>query len=129
MRAGGSAAPRDEDELVETPGTRGDVADDVAGGGGGGLSLEAAGSALCGAGTSANVLLACTFVMGLGIAILQPALPTLVRRWKPNMLGTATDVQGNGLLIGEVLAASLTFPVVLKVTGSWQGSLSLWSAP
>ena len=127
MRAGGSAAPRDEDELVETPSTRGDVADDVAGGGG--LSLEAAGSALCGAGTSANVLLACTFVMGLGIAILQPALPTLVRRWKPNMLGTATDVQGNGLLIGEVLAASLTFPVVLKVMGSWQGSLSVWSAP
>ena len=94
-----------------------------------GLLLEATGGALRGVGTSTAVLFACTFVMGLGIAILQPALPTLVRRWKPGTVGTATAVYGNGLLIGEAIAASLTLPIVLKATGSWQGSLALWSAP
>ena len=94
-----------------------------------GLFLEAAGGALRGVGTSVVVLFGCTFVMGLGIAMLQPALPALVRRWYPDQIGTATSVYGNGLLIGETIAASLTLSIVLKVTGSWQGSLALWSAP
>ncbi|MDA8315229.1 MAG: MFS transporter [Actinomycetota bacterium] len=94
-----------------------------------GLLMETAGGALRGAGTSTAVLFGCTFVMGLGIAILQPALPALVRRWKPSTVGTATAVYGNGLLIGEAIAASLTLPVVLEATGSWQESLALWSAP
>jgi CP family cyanate transporter-like MFS transporter len=94
-----------------------------------GLLLEAIGGALRGAGTSTAVLFGCTFVMGLGIAILQPALPTPVRRWKPGAIGIVTAVYGNGLLVGEALAASLTLPVVLQATGSWQRSLALWSAP
>lgn len=94
-----------------------------------GLFLEAVGGALRGVGTSTTVLFACTFVMGLGIAMLQPALATLVRRWKPHAVGAATAVYGNGLICGEALAASLTVPVVLRLTGSWQASLAVWSAP
>lgn len=94
-----------------------------------GLSLEAIGGALRGASTSMAMLFGCTFVMGLGIAILQPALPTLVRRWKAGRVGAATAVYGNGLLCGEAMAASLTVPFVLTATGSWQASIALWSAP
>ena len=94
-----------------------------------GLGLAGLGGAARGAGASTGVLFACTFVMGLGIAVVQPALPTLVREWRPSVVGAATAVYGNGLLVGEAIAASLTLPLVLRVTGSWEASLVAWSMP
>ncbi len=94
-----------------------------------GLVVEAVAGALRGVGSDVAVLFACTFAMGIGIAVLQPALPTLCREWRPEAVGTATALYGNGLLVGEALAASVTLPVLLKVTGSWPASLALWSAP
>lgn len=94
-----------------------------------GLGLAGLGGAARGAGASTGVLFACTFVMGLGIAVVQPALPTLVREWRPSVVGAATAVYGNGLLVGEAIAASLTLPLVLRVTGSWEASLVAWSIP
>jgi len=43
--------------------------------------------------------------MCLGIAIMQPALPPLVRMWAPTRIGFATALYTNGLLIGEVIPA------------------------
>ncbi|MGH9171043.1 MAG: CynX/NimT family MFS transporter [Acidimicrobiales bacterium] len=94
-----------------------------------GLVVAGVGGALRGVAPLTAVLFACTFVMGLGIAVLQPALPTLARQLKPESVGMATAVYGNGLLVGEALAASLTLPVVLRLTGSWEASLALWSCP
>lgn len=94
-----------------------------------GLVMAAAGGALRGVGASVPVLFGCTFVMGLGIAVFQPGLPLLVREWRPHGVGAATAVYGNGLLAGETLAAALTLTVVLRITGSWAGSLAFWSGP
>lgn len=75
------------------------------------------------------VLFALTVLMGLAIATIQPAMPALVNRWlvRSAALGTATYM--NGLVVGEILAASLTLPVVLPLTGGWRGALSAWSVP
>lgn len=95
-----------------------------------GVLLVALGSALRGVGPSVAMLFAMTAVMGAGVAVMQPALPTLVGSWFPARVPLATAVYANGLLVGELLAASLTIPLVLPLLGgSWQASFVLWSAP
>lgn len=94
------------------------------------LLLIAAASAARGIGPSAPLLFTMTVIMGAGVALLQPALPSLVGAWFAAMPGFATAVYANGLLIGEGLPAALTIPVVLPlVGGSWEKSLALWAAP
>ncbi len=95
-----------------------------------GLLVVALASALRGLGPSAPMLFAMTFVMGAGVAVIQPALPALVGSWFADRVGRATAVYANGLLIGEVLAASLTLTLVLPlVGGSWQWSFAVWAVP
>ena len=95
-----------------------------------GLLLNAVGSAARGAMPNAAVLYASTVVMAGGVSIMQPSLPPLVRAWFPDRIGFATAVYTTGLLIGEILAAALTIPLVLPlVQGSWRLSLVVWSIP
>lgn len=94
-----------------------------------GLGLVAVFGALRGADSSAQVLFSSTFLMGVGVALSQPAFPTLVRDWFPTRIAIATAVYSNGILIGETLPTALTTPVgVLPLAhGSWQVALALWS--
>jgi MFS transporter, CP family, cyanate transporter len=95
-----------------------------------GLIAIAGASALRGAGPSIPTLFAMTFVMSAGVAVMQPALPSLVARWIPGAIGAATAVYVNGLLVGETLGAGLTLPFILPLlNGSWEGSLAVWSIP
>lgn len=95
-----------------------------------GLLLVAAGSAARGAGPSEAMLFAMTFVMGLGVAVCQPAAPTIVGEWFPRSIGFATAVYVNGLLVGETLSAALTIPYVLPLLrDNWELSLVFWSLP
>ncbi len=94
------------------------------------LLAVAIASALRGAGSAAPPLFVMTFVMGAGVAVMQPALPSLVSRWFPASVALATAVYANGLLIGEALSASLTLPVVLPlVGGNWEWSFVVWAVP
>jgi CP family cyanate transporter-like MFS transporter len=70
-----------------------------------------------------------TFVMGVGIAISQPAMPSLVALWAPDRIGVATASFSNGFLIGEILPAALTVPWVLSLVGGWEAALAFWSVP
>jgi len=95
-----------------------------------GLALVAAAGACRGVGSTPAVLFAMTFAMGLGVAVSQPAMPALVRQWFPNRIGQATAVMSNGFLIGEIVAAALTVPLILPlVGGSWQAAFAAWSVP
>ncbi len=95
-----------------------------------GLVLAGAGSALRGAAVGSLSLYGATFVMGAGIAAMQPALPTLVYRWYPQRIGFCTALYTNGLLVGEVMSSGLTLPVVLPLVGeSWRLSFLFWSLP
>jgi CP family cyanate transporter-like MFS transporter len=92
-----------------------------------GLAVVAAAGAARGLGPSAAVLYGMTFLMGCGVAICQPALPSLVQEWFRERVGLATATYSNGLLIGEVLAAGLMLPAVRLLGGSWELGLSIWS--
>lgn len=94
------------------------------------LIITAASGAARGVGPSATMLFTTTLAMGIGIALLQPALPSLVGEWFPGRAGFATAIYGNGLLIGEAVPAALTIPLILPwVGGSWGWSLAVWSIP
>jgi CP family cyanate transporter-like MFS transporter len=95
-----------------------------------GLLLVGVGSAARGAAGDVIALYLATIVMSAGVAIMQPALPPLVRDWLPNRIGLATAVYANGLLAGETLAVGLTIPFVLPlVGGSWRLSFVAWGIP
>ena len=95
-----------------------------------GLLTVAVASALRGVGPSVALLFAMTFVMGAGVSVMQPALPSLVSQWFAGAAPLATAVYANGLLIGEALAAGLTLPLVLPLAdGSWERSFVLWAGP
>jgi CP family cyanate transporter-like MFS transporter len=95
-----------------------------------GLLLCALGGALRGVGPNIWMLYAMTVVTAFGVAVMQPALPPLVRTWVPQRVGFATAVYTNGLIIGEILPAALTIPLVLPMLRqSWQWDFAFWSVP
>jgi len=95
-----------------------------------GLGFVALFGALRGLGPSTPVLFGATFLMGVGVAVSQPAFPALVREWFPRRIAVATAVYSTGLLVGETIPTALTTPVgVLALArGDWRWALALWSA-
>jgi len=95
-----------------------------------GLFVTAAGCALRGAASDIVVLYLATIVMAAGIAVMQPALPPLVRDWMPDRIGFATAVYSNGLVMAGLLGVALSLWVMRTLAyGSWRFSLVLWSVP
>ncbi len=75
-------------------------------------------------------LYAATLAMGFGVAIFQPALPTLVRLWAPTHAWLANAMSTNGMLMGATITVGLSIPVVLPlVGGNWRLDLLAWSVP
>lgn len=72
-----------------------------------------------------------TAVMGFGVAIMQPSLPTLVKSWVPQRhVGLATAVSTNGLMVGVASGPALTLPLVLPlVDRSWRLDFLFWAIP
>lgn len=91
-----------------------------------GLAITGLAGALRGAGPDTATLFAMTGAMGLGIAIMQPAMPTLVAHWFETHAGLATAVYVNGLLVGEIVAAALTTSLAGWL-GGWGVALAFWS--
>ncbi|MET0634126.1 MAG: MFS transporter [Xanthobacteraceae bacterium] len=95
-----------------------------------GLLITGVASGLRGAALDVAVLYGATILMSGGIAIMQPALPLLVRQWLPQRVSFGTAVYSNGLLVAETVAVLLTIPIVLPlVDNSWRLSLAVWGAP
>ena len=93
-----------------------------------GLALITIGAGLRGVFPSAISLFGFTAILALGIAVTQPAMPSLAQAWFPTRIGRAIAIYSNGLLVGEVIAASLTLPLLLVPFG-WPLALSAWAAP
>ena len=95
-----------------------------------GLFATALGCALRGAAPDFVLLCAATVLTGLGVAVMQPAIPPLVRAWLPDRIGFGTAVYTNGLLVGEILPVALTIPLVLPlVDASWRLAFAAWAIP
>lgn len=95
-----------------------------------GLFITALAAAARGAAFDVWTLYAATVLMGFGVAILQPALPTLVRTFAASRMWLATAIYTNGMMIGVTLGPTLTIPLVLPlVGGSWRRDLLVWALP
>jgi CP family cyanate transporter-like MFS transporter len=95
-----------------------------------GLLITTLAAAARGAAVDVWTLYAATVLMGFGIAILQPAMPTLVRAWAPSRIWLANAIYTNGMLIGVTLGPALTIPLVLPlVGGSWRRDFMVWAVP
>ena len=95
-----------------------------------GMAITAAAAAGRGGAISVWTLFAATFVMGFGVAIMQPALPALVREWMPQRIALGAATSTNGLVMGGMLAPALTALLVLPLAGnSWRLDLVVWAAP
>ena len=69
-----------------------------------------------------------TVVMGMGVAVAQPAMPALVGYWLPKRLVLGTGVYTNGLLVGEIFPVAL--PLLLPTFADyWRATFALWAAP
>ena len=95
-----------------------------------GLAIAALAGAARAAAVDVWTLYAATLLMGFGVAIFQPAFPTLVRLWAPKRAWLANAVSTNGMLLGATFASALSIPVVLPLLGrSWRLDLLAWSVP
>lgn len=65
-------------------------------------------------------------LLTLSIAIAQPPLAVLIRRWFPTGITRASNVFGNGLLMGNVLGSSLS-PFISHLIG-WRATFLVWAA-
>lgn len=96
----------------------------------GGISIMAVGSALRSLPFSFSFFLLATVIMGFGIALMQIGMPVLARRWAPTKVGRASAVYANGLLVGELLVAAFTGPVVARLLGEqWLWAFAVWVVP
>jgi MFS transporter, CP family, cyanate transporter len=94
------------------------------------LLLTALAGAGRGAADDAWLLYLATLLMGVGVAVIQPAIPTLVREWLPQRVALGAAVATNGILFGATLGPVLTIAVLLPlIGGSWRLSFLLWSLP
>jgi CP family cyanate transporter-like MFS transporter len=94
-----------------------------------GLVLTAVASALRSASIDALTLFAATALTGFAVAVMQPALPSLVRAWVPGRVPLGTAVYTNGMVSGATAGPALTIPFMLPlVGGSWRLDLVVWSA-
>lgn len=59
-------------------------------------------------------LWAASILMGLSIAAFQTALPSAVSIWTPSHLALGSAVYLNGMMVGELAAAGLTIPWVMR---------------
>jgi MFS transporter, CP family, cyanate transporter len=94
-----------------------------------GLVLTALASASRSASIDVLTLYAATALTGIGVAVMQPALPALVRAWVPARVGLGTAVYTNGMVIGATVGPALTISLLLPwVGGSWRLDIVAWSA-
>ena len=76
-------------------------------------------------------LMIASAVMGIGVSMMQPALPALLPRWlEPHHLALGTAIYMNGMLMGEFIGAGITLPVLMPLLDdSWRATLLTWSLP
>jgi len=96
-----------------------------------GLTLLAAGTLLRAVWASAFTLFLFTLLLSLGIVMAQTAIPVLIRRWFPASIGFVAALFGDGLIIGEAVAAGITVPIMGHFWGkdAWASTFVFWSLP
>src|ERR1700681_1534479 len=86
-----------------------------------GMVIAALASGARAAAVDVATLYAASIATGFGVAIMQPAMPTLVREWLPRHIAFGTIAYSSGMLMGAMFATVFTIPGVLPLSaGSWR---------
>lgn len=96
-----------------------------------GLVLLAVGTFLRALGPSIFTLFLFTLLFSLGVVMTQTAIPVLIRHWFPTQIGFVAALFGDGLIIGEAVAAGITVPIMLQLAGKdgWTSTFIFWGLP
>jgi len=89
------------------------------------LPISAASALLRALSPSYITLLLSQFFLGLGLAVVLPCLPLLVKEWSPKRLGLSTGVYVSGFALGNAAALGLT-PLLLEMM-TWRDVLLVYS--
>lgn len=93
-----------------------------------GLLITGIGSGLRGSVDTAMSMYLATSVTGLGVALMQPALPSIVANWYPKHIVFATAIYVNGMLLGgEVIPVAITDILLVPWLGSWREAYQFWA--
>ena len=79
------------------------------------------------AGEEVVALFASTFLVGVGIAVAQSQLPTIVKGRFSERAALVTGIYTLGINAGAALAAEATIPLERLFDGFWPGALASWS--
>ncbi len=74
---------------------------------------------------SYSTLLMSQFILGIGLAVVLPCLPILIKEWHPKTLGLSTGVYISGFAAGNAAALGLT-PYLLEIL-NWRAILVIYS--
>lgn len=77
---------------------------------------------------NAFVIFTSTILVGIGIAVTQALLPSLVTQYFPDRESFATGLYTASLTIGAALAGAITAPLV-NFFDSWPAALAIWALP
>lgn len=95
-----------------------------------GMVVAGLASGARGAAVDVWTLYAAVIATGLGVAIMQPGMPTLVREWLPGRVALDTIAYTSGMLIGAMISSATTIPYVLPALGgSWRADMIFWAVP
>ncbi|MFJ6212076.1 CynX/NimT family MFS transporter [Streptomyces sp. NPDC092296] len=75
---------------------------------------------------SVTALYAGCVVIGVSIAVLNVAMPGLIKREFPDRAAAMTGVYSTAMLVGATLAAAVSVPLE-HALGGWRASLGFWS--
>jgi MFS transporter, CP family, cyanate transporter len=93
-----------------------------------GLLITGIGSGLRGSVDTAMTMYLATSVTGLGVALMQPALPSIVANWYPKHIVFATAIYVNGMLLGgEVIPVAITDTLLVPWLGTWREAYQFWA--
>jgi MFS transporter, CP family, cyanate transporter len=93
-----------------------------------GMIIAGIASGARGAAINIATMYAAAIALGFGVAIMQPAMPTLAREWLPQRIGLGTIAYTSGMLIGATCSSVLTIPIILPlIRNSWRLDLLLWA--
>jgi CP family cyanate transporter-like MFS transporter len=73
-------------------------------------------------------LLVCSIVIGLGIAVANVILPTVIRSDYPNLVSSLTVTYTMTMAVSASVAASIAVPVA-EASGGWRPSMAFWAIP
>jgi len=95
-----------------------------------GMVIAGVASGARGAAIDVWTLYAAAIATGLGVAIMQPGMPTLVREWLPGRVALGTIAYTSGMLGGATVSSATTIPYVLPALGgSWRADMVFWAVP